>query len=68
MYRWEQRLATLARRAVRLYWWLFDLVALLAIVSAWTDGIRFSAEWASNLLLIACCLLLWRETEKLVPR
>ncbi len=40
MYRWEQRLATLARRAVRLYWWLFDLVALLAIVSAWTDGAR----------------------------
>lgn len=66
MYQWERRLATLAQRAVRLYWWLFDLSALLAIVSVWTDGIRYSAEWASNLLLVACMLLLWRETEKRV--
>ena len=64
MRHWERHLETLARRLTALVWWVFDLTSLLVLVALPYDGLLRGAESASSLLLIACALLLWRETSR----
>ena len=66
MRHWERYLETLARRLTALVWWTFDLAAALVLVGMPYDGLLRGAASASSLLLIACALLLWRETAKAV--
>jgi len=62
MWYWQRQLEKWTQRGLRLFWWVIDLCALVALSMIYFDGVIEAAKFASQELLIVCIMLAWQRT------
>lgn len=56
----QQQLERWTRRGLRLFWYMIDLSAVVALSIIYFDGINEAAKFASQVLLLVCIVGGWQ--------